>query len=88
MNGETLLNDGGCTCRFVRYRDIETPLRALLPLPMVPARSWKRIRTECADRSRSRALAAGPGRNHRHAIEQRQGPKDLPLPTVLHRGLE
>ena len=45
--------DGGCDCRAIRYRMHGTAaLRALLPLPLVPARDRLRLRAERADRGR------------------------------------
>ena len=64
-------------------------LRALLPLPLVPARDRLRLRAQRADRERpgraprrtSRTLVLDPER-------QRQGPADRALPGLPDRGLE
>ena len=42
--------------------DQRAALRALLPLPVVPARNGSVVRIERADRDRTRAVAAGRGR--------------------------
>ena len=39
--------------------DDEAAVRALLPLPLVPARNRRVVRAECADRGRPRRSAAG-----------------------------
>ena len=52
--------EGGCTCGAVRY-SLTRPaaVRALLPLPMVPARDRRLVRAERDDRGRSRRPAQG-----------------------------
>ena len=59
--------EGGCTCRAVRYRIAEpAALRALLPLPLVPARDRRGVRAQRVDRVRARRAAerrAGAGRH-------------------------
>ena len=57
-------------------------LRALLPLPLVPARNGERVRAERDDRSRSRHAAAGKNRRRADAVQQRQGPEDFALPRM------
>ena len=52
--------DGGCDCRAVRYRmTTRAAVRALLPLPLVPARDRRVVRAQRDDRSRPRELLSG-----------------------------
>jgi len=53
--------------------DEPAALRALLPLPLVPARDRHRVRPQRDDRSRSGAVAGGRARGRRHAVGERQG---------------
>ncbi len=68
--------------------DVAAAHRPLLPLPLVPARIRRRIRAECADRGRPRALAGRRCRDRRHAVGERQGAEDRPLPAMQDRRVE
>ena len=52
--------DGGCTCRFVRYQMTRTPpVRALLSLPLVPARDGQSFALNAVIESDRVVLLAG-----------------------------
>jgi hypothetical protein len=68
--------------------DGRAAVRALLPLPLVPARDRHGLRAERDDRGRSGRPAAGRAGACRHALEQRQGPKNPSLPQVQDRAVE
>ena len=50
-------------------------VRALLPLPLVPARDGHGVRAERADRARARRAPRGRARARAHAVAQRHGPE-------------
>ena len=66
--------------------DQQADVRALLPLPLVPARDRRIVRTERFDRERSRRVAARSAGGDRHTVQQRQGAKGRALPGVQAGG--
>src|SRR5690242_19540715 len=63
-------------------------VRALLPLPLVPARNRNGVRVERADRVRPRRAAARYAGDSGHAVEQRSRAEDRPLSRVPRRAVE
>ena len=76
--------DGGCTCREVRYRmTSRAAVRALLPLPLVPARDRRVVRAQRDDRGRPRRAAgkASP-RSSYTPSNSGKGQKIVALPAL------
>src|SRR5436853_3498041 len=68
--------------------DQQAALRSLLSLHLVPARNRGVLRAERHDRSRPRDSAEGRAGGGEHALEQRKGAEDRPLPDLPYRLME
>ena len=83
--------DGGCDCRHVRYRmTTRAAVRALLPLPLVPARDAAPsfALNAMIEMDRIELLLARPPSMVDTPSEQRPGPEDRALPALPRRGVE
>src|SRR5208282_4589229 len=75
-------------CCSALPNDERAPVRALLPLSLVPARVRQRLCAQRHDRGGSGTVARWRTRRRAHCVEQRQGPEDRPLSDLSHRGVE
>ena len=68
--------------------DEQADVRALLSLPLVPARDRHFVRAQRADRSQSRGVAARSAGSHRHAFQQRQRSEGRALSRLPNCAME
>ena len=89
MSAESSFADGGCTCRFVRFRMTKKPLFVhCCHCRWCQRETGASFALNALIEADHVQLLQGEVARYRHAIEQRQRSEDLQVSQMSHRALE